>query len=126
MEWLKYNANPKNNRVGDCTVRAISTVLNQKWETTYVGLCVKGLELADMPSANHVWGSYLRDLGFCRQAVPDTCPDCYTVADFCNEHPDGKYILALNKHVVAVISGTLFDTWDSSDEIVLYFWKKET
>ena len=77
-----YNPNPKNKRVGDCTVRAISKALGQEWEVTYAGLLAEGFRLCDMPSANHVWGAYLRKKGFRRDILPDECPDCYTVHDF--------------------------------------------
>ena len=70
--------------------------------------------MGDMPSANAVWGAYLRGKGFVRQIIPDTCPDCYTVAD-----------LALSGHVVCVINGDWIDTWDSGGEIPLYYWHKE-
>lgn len=123
--WQSFNPNPKNSRVGDCTVRALSRALDSEWDETYVGLCVKGLELSDMPSANHVWGAYLRDKDFERKYVPNTCPDCYTVMDFCEEHPRGKFVVALNNHVVAVVDGEYYDTWDSGNEVVLYYWEKE-
>ena len=38
-----FNPNPiKNNRVGDCVIRAISKSLNQSWEETYIELCLLG------------------------------------------------------------------------------------
>lgn len=37
-----HNENPYNRNVGDCTVRAISTALDQAWDTTYIGLCLEG------------------------------------------------------------------------------------
>lgn len=123
--WMSFNANPNSKRVGDCTVRAISRVLDQDWYDTYLGLCVQGYEMADMPSANHVWGAYLKRRGFVRESIPDSCPDCYTVSMFCEDHPRGRYILALYGHVIAVVDGEYFDTWDSGDEIPLYYWKRE-
>lgn len=120
-----YNANPSAARVGDCTVRAISKATGQSWEETFLGLCLKGLLLHDMPSANHVWGSYLEDLGFKRRIIPDTCPRCYTVRQFAAENPEGAFVLAISGHVVAVINGNYFDTWDSGDEVPLYYWEKE-
>ena len=122
--FCKYNANPINKRVGDCTVRAISKALNQDWEKTYTDVSLQGFMLCDMPSANYVWGSNLKHKGFERHIIPDTCPDCYTVADFGDDHPIGTYILALNGHVVAVDSGCYFDTWDSGNEIPIYYWQK--
>ena len=119
-----YNPNPTNKRVGDCTVRAISKALSQSWETTFVGLALEGFLLSDMPSANHVWGAYLRRHGFERKMLPDECPDCYTVIDFCRDHPQGLYILAIDGHVVCVCDGKYYDTWDSGYEIPIYYWQK--
>ncbi len=120
-----YNNNPENKRVGDCTIRALSKALGQSWEETYTGLALQGFLLCDMPSANHVWGAYLREHGFKRYILPDTCPDCYTVEDFAEDHPQGTYILALEGHVVCVQNGDYFDSWDSGGKVPLYFWTKE-
>ena len=61
--WEKYNPNPKLNRVGDCTVRAITKATGQDWETVYAGLSAVGFTVCDMPSANVVWGLYLKKKG---------------------------------------------------------------
>lgn len=123
--WQSYNANPVNKRVGDCTVRAIATVMGTDWQDAFLALCVQAYSAHDMPSANAVWGSLLWKKGFRRAVVCDTCPDCYTVRDFCLENPKGKYILALDSHVVAVIDGKLYDTWDSSGETVNFYWYRK-
>lgn len=124
MGLIFYNPNPTGKRVGDCTVRAISKALGQSWECTYTGLSLQGFLLGDMPSANATWGAYLRAKGFARRIVPDGCPDCYTVRDFAADHPHGTYILALASHVVCLIDGDIYDTWDSQDETPLYYWER--
>ena len=123
--FRSYNANPINARVGDCTVRAISTALDQSWKQTYTEMSVFGYLRCDMPSADHVWNAYLRSRGWGRAIVPDECPDCYSVKDFCRDHPEGRYILAIDGHVVAVINGDYYDTWDSGNEIPIYYWYKK-
>lgn len=123
--FLPYNPNPKNKIVGDCTVRAISKAMNQDWETTYTGLCVQGFIMKDMPSANRVWGAYLRKHGFKRYAIPEECSDCYTVYDFAYDNPYGTYVLALDKHVVCVKNGTVFDSWESGNETPFFYWTRE-
>ena len=123
--WINYNANPAGRQVGDCTVRAVSTVLDESWEHSYSGMALQGFLLCDMPSANHVWGAYLRSKGFERHIIPDTCPDCYSVEDFCKDHPKGRFLLALSGHVVCIIDGNYFDTWDSGNEIPLYYWQRK-
>lgn len=121
--YKNFNANPKLKRASDCTVRAISKVVNRPWEEIYIELCGEGLLCYDMPTANHVWGSYLVKKGFERKSAP-SCPNCYTVSQFCDEHHIGSYVLALQGHVVAAIDGDYFDTWDSGDEVVLYHWER--
>lgn len=121
--WKVYNPNPIKNRVGDCTVRAISKALGQDWETTYAGLTAYGFIRGDMPNANHVWGAYLKSKGF-KQYVIETIKEFYTVDDFCNDYPLGTFILAIDGHVVCVEDGFYFDTWDSGEEIPIYYWKR--
>lgn len=125
MAWKQYNANPIGKQVGDCTVRAISKATDQPWEDAYSGIALQGFLLADMPSANNVWGAYLKRKGFRRRMIPDECPDCYTVEDFCRDHPTGTYIVALHGHVIAVQDGDYYDTWQSGKETPLYYFERE-
>ncbi len=112
--------------MGDCAVRALSKALGQSWEETYVGLALEGFIRGDLPNADSVWGPYLKQHGFKRYMLPDTCPECYTVSDFSDSHPDGTYILSMpGRHVVTVVDGKYFDSWDSGKEVPTYFWSKE-
>lgn len=123
--YKRFNPNPSTQRVGDCTIRAICKALDQSWEETYINLSLYGLMMGDMPSANNVWGAYLKDNGFKRMIISDSCPDCYTVSDFANDNRKGTYVLALNGHVVAVKDGDYYDSWDSGNEVPVYYWYKE-
>lgn len=124
MRYINYNPNPMGLSVGDCTIRAISKVTNKSWKTTYLNLVLQGYKMYDMPSANRVWGEYLREIGYVRRIIPDTCPNCYTVRDFCMEHPIGRYILGTGEHVVAVVDGYYYDSWDSGNEIPIYYFER--
>lgn len=123
--WSYYNPNPTGAKVGDCAVRAISKALNKSWDRAYTDLALQGYVMSDMPSANSVWGAVLKNNGFEREAIPNTCPDCYTMSDFCHDHPFGVYVVAMSGHVATVIDGTLFDSWDSSQEIPIYYWRQK-
>lgn len=122
--YISENSNPDNKRVGDCTIRAISKLLCEDWEKIYIELCVQGYMMSDMPSANHVWGSYLKNKGYKRAMISDECPDNYTVDDFCRDNPKGRYLLAISGHVVPVVDGKYYDTWDSGNEVPIYYWYK--
>lgn len=123
--WIDYNPNPTGRRVGDCAVRAVAKALNLSWEEAYALMCFNGFQMGDMPSSDGVWGSVLRQHGFSRTAVPDSCPDCYTAEDFAKDYPHGVYVVGFGGHVATIIDGNLYDSWDSSREIPQYYWHKE-
>ena len=122
--WKCKNENPVNARVGDCVIRAISTALNQDWVKTYAELCVQGLMFCDLPSSNAVWGSYLTKKGYSRSVIPNNC-NCYTVEDFCKDHPKGTYILGTGTHALTVVDGDYYDVWNSGNETPIYYFTKE-
>lgn len=124
MAFRYFNNNPQRKKVGDCVVRAISTVTNQTWHKTHRDLCALSDEMCDMPSSNQVWRTYLESKGFERHKIPNVCPDCYSVIDFCRENPYGKYLVSLGTHVVAIVDGDYLDIWDSGDGTVEAYWRK--
>ena len=123
MAYIYFNPNPSGKRVGDCVIRAVGKLTKQDWETTYLEIAMAGFELCDMPSSNSVWAAYLKRKGYRRRVIPDTCPNYYTVRDFCRDYPHGRFLLATGSHVVAVVNGDYFDAWDSGDEVPVYFWE---
>lgn len=121
--FRQYNPNPLKSRVGDCPVRALCMATGKDWNTVFLALSAFAYSDKDMPSANSVWGKYLRSQGFRRHLVDED--ENYTVADFCRDHPQGTYILAIDGHVVCAVDGFYYDSWDSGQEIPIYYWTKE-
>lgn len=125
--YVQYNPNPCGKSVSDCTIRALSKALGQSWEQTYVGLCLEGFARGDLLHADSVWGPYLRKHGFNRHLIPDDGFGAYSVADFAQDNPEGTFILSMpGHHVVAVVDGQYFDSWDSGNEVPTYYWTKES
>lgn len=126
--YIYYNPNPFRRSTSDCVVRAISKLTDSDWDSTFIRLSLMAFEKKDNLEKNHVWGSYLKRLGFKRYFIPDTCPDCYTVSDFAFDHPHGRYLIRIDGlsdgHVVTVIDGNWYDSWDSGDEVVDYIYAK--
>ena len=123
--WVNWNKNPTGRSVGDCAVRAVSVALDVDWETAYSMIALNGFLMGDLPSSNAVFGSVLREHGFSRYAVPNTCPSCYTIGNFADDHPRGVYVVGTGNHVVTIKDGDVYDSWDSRKEIPQYYWTKE-
>ena len=125
MSFIYYNPNPAKKTVGDCVIRAISLAMGMTWEDVHTDLSMVSHYLFDMPSSNAVWGEYLYLNGFRRHVIPNICPPCYTVKEFCRDYPVGTFLLSTGSHVVTVVDGNYYDTWDSGYEVPIYFWRKE-
>lgn len=123
--FIDYNPNPTGRRVGDCAIRAVAKALDIDWEEAFAMIAANAYAMGDMPSSDSVWGATLRQNGFYRKAIPNTCPDCYTVKDFCRDHPRGVFVLGFGGHVACVVDGNLYDSWNSEQETPVYFWYRK-
>ena len=126
MAYVYYNPNPYQRRgIGDCTIRCLAKALNTSWDSAYIELASQGFFLKDMPSSNIVLNSYLHSKGFRRYAISNLCPDCYTFRDFAKDHPKGTFIVGTGTHVACIKDSNLYDSWNSTDETPIFYWKRE-
>lgn len=100
--------------------------MDEDWDTVFIRLSFLALMKKDSIEKNHVWGDFLILNGYQKYQIPNICPDCYTVSDFAADHPKGRYLIRTDGltsgHVVTVIDGDYYDTWDSGGEVVEYFY----
>ena len=122
--YIEYNPNPEGSLVGDSVVRAISKLFDWSWEDAFLKLVTEAYFIKDMPSSDRVCGEFLRKRCYHKIVVPDTCHQCYTVREFCDDHPEGKYLVATGNTVIAVINGNYYDSFDSGNEIAIYYWRR--
>lgn len=83
-----------------------------------------GYAMCDWGNSNEVWGKYLRSYGYQCRAIPVDYNGRYTLSDFAADHPNGTYIVATGSHVVAIIDGRYYDTYDSGDKSPIYYFYK--
>lgn len=124
MPYIYYNPNPLNKDEDDCVVRAITRLFDSDWDTVYMRLSIQGYANKSILVTDRLWGQYLRDNGFKVRPLPDTCPNCYTVRAFAQDHPKGRYLLKCYGHVVAVVDGDYYDTSDTGDMIPIYYFER--
>lgn len=120
--FIRYNANPSGKATGDCVIRAISTITGLPWRKVHWDLAMISNDEYQMMDDNPIWHEYLSMLGF--KIKPVNWP-CAQIRQFCRCFPEGSYILGTGKHVVAVIDGNYYDTWDSGNEYAVFYWKLE-
>ena len=124
--YIYYQPNPvRGDGVGDCAVRAVAKATDLTWEQAYTELSTTGFLMGDVMNSDQVVAAVLRKHGFVRGSVEESCPDCYSIADFARDNPDGTFVVKSYKHVTTIIDGNIFDAWDSSRRVPLWFWKRK-
>lgn len=124
MSYQYFNPNPEGKNVGDCVIRAICKAFGYDWERAYLKICIQGYIMHDISASDSVWGAYLRNHGY-KQKIANPCPDCYTLEEFAEEHPNGTYVVKTDNHVTAVVNGAYYDSWDSGNKVVIYYYQKQ-
>lgn len=115
VRWIEYNPNPKSNtKATDCSIRAYCAAENIKWEDAYDIACEYGKENSMMPNdAKNCDAVLMQHFGYeYHKFKKDEKETNDTVKNFCINHPKGIYVLNLSKHLVTVIDGEYYDTWD--------------
>lgn len=121
-----YNENPKGRNTDDCVIRAIATATGQTWDETLMGLTECALKHKYMINCPELYGKYLNTLGFIKQKQPKTRNNKkIRVSEFVKIF-DGIAVANIGcGHVACLKDGQVWDTWNSSNEIVGNYWVKE-
>lgn len=120
--WIDYNPNPRKKNTGDCAVRAIAKALGVNWEQSKVLLDIYSMDNSEVETSDLVWGEILFVNGF--EMIPLNCTSGCDLVGFCKEHNRGTYVVKLPNHVVCVVDGDYYDSWDSGREVPIYCWRK--
>lgn len=122
MAYKFYNPNPVGRFNIDCIPRATAKALDIDWDAASVLLCNAAIGMGTVECSDDAMAAVLRRHGFCRDVIPNTCPECYTVNDFCEDHPKGTFVLELGGHVVTIVDGVAYDTTNPARETVQFYW----
>lgn len=131
-----YNANPHNRFTTDCVIRAISTATKIPYNTVLMEMadlqCKTGFDISDKTLIE----KYLKGKGWVKHKQPRKNDNTkYTGVEFCAElqnfnmdFPESmgaRYIANLGGgHIVAIVNGQVWDTWDSTDGCIGNYWTK--
>jgi hypothetical protein len=136
-----HNANPKGKITTDCVIRAICTVLNKSYNEVLMEMaelqCKTGLDMSE----NKCIDKYMQQNGWVRVKQPRKEDNTkYTGKEFCRTLMHPIYCEELNipinfeinrvlahiggHHIVAIMSGQVWDHWNSTNGTIGQVWVK--
>lgn len=137
-----HNANPKGKMTTDCVVRAISTALGQPYGQTLMEMAEMTIKTGYMYNENKGIDKYMQSKGWIKCKQPRKSDGTkYTGREFCRTLTHPIYSEELNltnksfemnrvlaniggHHIVAIMSGQIYDTWNSADGSIGIVWVK--
>ena len=128
MSYKYYQPNKKDlkDTTGDCVVRALTKVMEKTWLEVFDELIPYARELQTMPSDKKCYKVYLENNGFEYSGISNKKGSKRpTVKSFAQNNKSGTFCLRVAGHIVAVVDGTYYDTWDSGECCLYGYWKKQ-
>lgn len=137
-----HNANPKGKMTSDCVVRAISTVLKQPYDQTLREMTEMTIKTGYMWNENKGINKYMESKGWVKCKSPRKHDGTkYTGNEFCRTLMHPIYCEELNlydkgfeinnvltniggHHIVAIMSGQIWDIWNSGNKSIGIVWVK--
>lgn len=128
-DWVRYNANTNNKRVGDCVKRAISFAYGVDYDEISRQLNLLKRRLGgDKYNDTYVFTRFLDDQGAIK--LDSKTETGMTVEEFSDKHPSGVYLLlcgpqdqTYSTHMVCILNGDIIDSWNSSSYKVNDAWE---
>ena len=123
--YFQPNKKDLKDKVGDCQIRAFCKALGLTWLEAFdltIPICRELQTYTIFDCDLSKTKAAMDTLGFTYTGVSNKSGSKRpTVDSFAKDHPTGTYIVKVARHVVAVVDGKYFDTWDSGD-CSLYGW----
>lgn len=123
--YYQPNKKDKEDYYGDCVMRALCKATKRSWLKVFDELVTYARELQCMPHCQDVYEKYLIKRGFkwveIKKVKNIKRP---TVKTFYKIIPKGTCILTVRNHLVTVVDGYYYDTWDSGDKSVFGYYIK--
>lgn len=118
--WKKYNPNPLNKNVRDCTFRAYCAAFDITWDEGFDTAVKFAKQLKQLPNEGKVMDMVIEHYGgsIDEEYKNKKRGERLTVNQFAMSHPYGIYILCVRGHMVTIKNGEYYDTWDSGDKKV--------
>lgn len=127
--YFQPNKKDLKDKVGDCQIRAFCKALGLTWLEAFdltMPICRELQTYTIFDCDLSKTKAAMASLGFAYTGVSNKKGSVRpTVDEFAKNHPTGTFIVTVAHHVVAVVDGKYYDTWDSGYKSMYGWYEKE-
>ena len=125
FKYYQPNKKDLKDEYGDCVIRALTKATNKTWIEVFDELLPYARENQTMPNNKVCYEKYILNNNFEYHGISNKKGSKRpTVDSFTKEHKKGTYILRVAHHIVTVVDGLYYDTWDSGAKSLYGYWEK--
>lgn len=125
IEYLNFNANPKNKKTTDCVIRAISVATKKDYNEVLDELIKISKKTGYHITDKKCWEKYLELLGFAKMKQPKKADNTkYTIGEIDKVIGNETALISCVHHLTIVKCKTLYDTWDCRKKSIGNYWVK--
>jgi hypothetical protein len=125
-QYYQPNKKDMKDKYGDCVIRALTKVLDMSWMEVFNDMLPVCTEYQALHNNQIVYTEYLKSKGFIYVGISNKKGTKRpAVKSFAKDHKYGTYFITVANHVVAIVDGCYYDTWDSGEKSIYGYWKKE-
>lgn len=123
--WVEFNPNPgKNTKASDCTIRAYCAAEKLSWDEAFEIASQVAKDNAWMPNDKAMVEKIITDKFGYEMCKLEKDEKKMTVSEFAIKYNVGTYLVEIARHLVAVVDGQYYDTWDCGDKKVSKYFAK--
>lgn len=109
----------------DCVIRSLTKATGREWLQVFEELLSYAREFQCMPNEKLCYERYLKDNGFCYVGISNKKGSKRPTVDrFAKDHKIGTFVLRTAHHIVTVVDGIYYDSWDSGEKSLYGYWEK--
>lgn len=116
--FIYHNENPDHELIGDCVVRAIAFALDEDYNKVLFDLFRASNYFDCDMLVRNCYGVLLTEI----YNLPMYYGNDNSVEKIAKDFRDKNVIMRIDGHLTCSKGGNIFDTWDTSQEIVDVFW----
>lgn len=123
-----YQPNKKDlkDEYGDCVIRSLTKALGKDWLEVFDEMQPLSRELQVPFNCRPCYEKYIESKGFIYHGISNAKGTKRPTVDrFAKDHPTGVYVLRVANHIVTVVDGIYYDTWDCGYKSLYGYWVKE-
>ena len=110
---------------GDCVIRALTKALNMEWLQVFDEIQPISREMQVPFNCRPCYEKYIESKGLKYCGISNKKGTKRPTVDrFAKDHKTGTYILRVVNHLVAVVDGIYYDTWDCGEKSLYGYWEK--